>query len=98
MSAQARCHCQSCTIRGLMWPAAVIAVGILVLLHQLYGGRLHIGYTYPVLLVVMGLLLLASSVVSREGHVELTTQAGPQAPLPPTSGNAPQAPYSSQGQ
>ena len=98
MSAQVRCHCQSCTIRGLLWPAAVITVGVLFLLHQLRGGRLDIGNTYPVVLVVMGLLLLASSVVSREGHVELTAQAGPQAPMPPASGTPPQAPYSSQGQ
>jgi hypothetical protein len=98
MSAQVRCHCQSCTIRGLIWPVVVIAAGILFLLDRLHGGHFDFGSTYPVLLVVAGLLLLGSSVASREGHVEPTAIPGPQTPPPAPPGNAPQSPYGSQGQ
>ena len=100
MSGQIRCRCQSCTIRGMMWPAVLITLGILFLLHQVRGGLFDFGNTWPVLLVVIGLLLLASSVAPREGHVEVP----PPPPLPPGTppvvppNRPPQAPPYSQGQ
>ncbi|MGB7435647.1 MAG: DUF5668 domain-containing protein [Candidatus Acidiferrum sp.] len=97
MSAQVRCRCQSCTIRGLMGPAILITLGILFLLHQVRGGQFDFGNTWPVLLVVIGLLLLASSMAPRDGHVE----PPPPNPLPPgapPSVPPPAPPYSSQGQ
>jgi len=102
MSTQVRCHCQSCTIRGLTGPAIVITIGILFLLHQIGGGQFYFGHTWPVLLLVIGLLQLASSVASREGHIDTTRPAAPQVP-PPTAPNPsetapPPMPYSSQGQ
>ena len=95
MSTKVRCHCQSCAIRGLLWPAVLITIGILLLLDQLRGGPLDFENTFPVILVVGGLLLLASSLVSREGHIETTAPTGSQAPAP---GNIPQAPFGGQGQ
>jgi hypothetical protein len=96
MSTPARCHCQSCTIRGLIGPAVLITIGVLFLLHQFHGGRFDFDRTFPVLLIVIGLLLLASSVAPRDGHVDRQI---PSAPLPPAvpPGNPPQAPYSGQG-
>lgn len=99
MSAQIRCRCQSCTVRGMMGPAILITLGVLFLLHQMRGGHFDFGNTWPVLLVVIGVLLLASSMASREGHVE----SGPPSigtPAPPTVPPSipPQTPYSSQGQ
>jgi hypothetical protein len=96
MSTVPRCHCQSCTIRGLMWPAIIITLGILLLLHQLHGGHFDIGYTWPTVLMVVGFLLLASSVASREGHIDVTAGAPLHAP-PAPPGNAPQPPQGSQG-
>jgi len=98
MSAQVRCHCQSCTIRSLTGPAIVITIGVLFLLHQLRGGHFYFGNTWPVLLVVIGLLHLGSSLASREGHVE--SWPPPVMPAPPgiPPSNPPQAPYSAQGQ
>jgi hypothetical protein len=101
MSSQARCHCQSCTIRGLMGPAILITLGVLFLLHQLHGGRFDFGNTWPVLMVVIGLLLLASSVAPQDGHIETQIAAMPPTstvppPMPPA--NPPQSPYGSQGQ
>jgi hypothetical protein len=96
MSTETRCRCQSCTIRGLTGPAIVITIGILFLLHQVHGGRFYFGNTWPVILLVVGFLYLASSLVSREGHIE-----PPPPPVPPTGPGSPvppQAPYNRQGQ
>jgi Domain of unknown function (DUF5668) len=99
MSAQIRCHCQSCTIRGMMWPAVLITLGILFLLSQVRGGHFDFDNTWPALLVVIGLILLASSMAPKEGHVD---PAPPQVVAPPPPGipptPPPQSPYSSQGQ
>jgi hypothetical protein len=100
MSAQSKCHCQSCTIRGLVGPAVVITLGVLWLLNEVHGGRFYFGSTWPLILIVIGLVHLASSMASREGHVEATPFSAPPAPpAPPASGaSTPQTPYSSQGQ
>ena len=98
MSAQTRCRCQSCTIRGMMGPAILITLGILFLLHQVRGGHFDFGNTWPVLLVVIGLLLLASSLAPREGHVEPVPPIATQPPPPAMPPNVPpQTPYSGQG-
>jgi cell wall-active antibiotic response 4TMS protein YvqF len=99
MSGQTRCRCQSCTIRGMMGPAILITLGILFLLHQVHGGRFDFGNTWPVILMVIGILLLASSLAPRDGHVEPPPPIAPQPPppvMPPTV--PPQTPYSGQGQ
>jgi ABC-type transport system involved in cytochrome c biogenesis permease subunit len=101
MSAQTRCHCQSCTIRGMMGPAILIALGVLFLLHQMRGGRFDFGNTWPVLLMVIGVLLLASALAPRDGHIEpvrpATVPPPPPPAVPPTA-PPPQSPYSGQGQ
>jgi len=99
MSAQLRCRCQSCTIRGLMGPAILITLGVLFLLHQVRGGAFDFGNTWPVLLLVIGLLLLASSMAPREGHID-TNPRTPAPPPPSVPPNAPPQPppYGSRGQ
>jgi hypothetical protein len=97
MSTQGRCHCQSCTIRGLTGPAILITIGILFLLHQLNGGHFYFGNTWPVILLVIGFLYLASSLASRDGHADRTA-VPPQVPPVVPASDAPQSPYSSQGQ
>jgi Domain of unknown function (DUF5668) len=82
MSTQGRCRCQSCTIRGLTGPAIVITIGVLFLLHETQGGHFDFGSTWPVILLVIGLLQLASAFASREGHVD-SPPAIPGVPPPP---------------
>jgi hypothetical protein len=82
MSEQIRCRCARCTIRGLMGPAVVITVGVLFLLQQVRGGYFGFDNTYPVILVVIGAILLASSLAPMEGHISSipNSPAGPTAP------------------
>ena len=78
-----------------MGPAILITLGILFLLHQLHGGHFDFDNTWPVLLVVIGVLLLASSLAPRDGHVEIPSATTPPPAGPPA--NTPQTPYGPQG-
>jgi hypothetical protein len=90
MSDRIHCRCPRCTMRGLMGPAVVITVGVLFLLQQMRGGYFDFGNTYPVILVVIGVILLASSLASMDGHVSSTP-----APPTPTPGPTPGSPQNS---
>jgi hypothetical protein len=105
MSGPSRCHCRSCTIRSLMGPAIVITVGILFLLHQTQGGRFFFGNTWPLLLLVIGSVQVASALAPRDGHVEPVAPGTlppppvpPQPPFAPPPTVPPQSPYSAEGQ
>jgi hypothetical protein len=92
MSDRIRCHCARCTIRALLGPAVVITIGVLFLLQETRGGYFDFGNTYPVILVVIGAILLASSLAPMEGHVasDVAPPAAPSAPGPssgPTQGS-----------
>ena len=97
MSDRVRCACRSCTIRGLMGPAIIITVGVLFLLDQTSSGNFSFGNTYPVILIVIGMISLAAAVAPREGHI-----SGPVAPQAPGApGSVPPAPpnqFPGQGQ
>jgi len=100
MSTRVKCNCQSCTIRSFTGPAVVMTLGVLWLLSEVRGGIFYWGSTWPVILIVIGILHLASAMASREGHV---TPAPPQTlppapPAPPSPASGSQATYSSQGQ
>ena len=101
MSNRMKCACQSCTIRGFIGPAVVITVGVLLLLHEVHGGRFYFGSTWPVILVVIGLVHLAASMASREGHISpqppIASPPAPPSPPAPSAGTL-QPPYSAQGQ
>jgi len=97
MSDRIRCACRRCTIRGLMGPAVIITVGVLFLLDQMRGGNLSFGNTYPVILIVIGVISLAAAGSPADGHV-----SGP-VPLaaPGAPGSAPTVPqnqFPGQGQ
>src|SRR5277367_597702 len=105
MSDQVRCRCARCTIRALLGPAVIITIGVLFLLQQMRGGFFDFGNTYPVILVVIGAILLASSLAPMDGHINTNVQpVNPSAPPPPPAAtgaptqNQYQSPYPGQGQ
>src|SRR5574337_736060 len=94
MSNRICCTCRRCTIRGLMGPAILITVGVLFLLNEMRGGYLSFNNTFPVILIVIGVISLASALAPTEGHI-----SGSLPPAPPgTTPSPPQNPYSGQGQ
>jgi hypothetical protein len=84
MSDRMRCGCPRCTIRGLLGPAVVITIGVLFLLQEVRGGNFAFDNTYPVILLVIGGILLASSLASMDGHIS-STPAPPAVPAAPGS-------------
>lgn len=92
MSDRVRCNCRRCMIRGLMGPAVVITVGVLFLLDQVRGGYFSFGNTFPVILIVIGAISLASNLAPTDGHI-----SGPVPPSPPGAA-PPQNPYAGQSQ
>jgi len=104
MSDRIRCNCQRCTVRGLMGPVVVVTVGVLFLLQEMRGGYFDFSNTYPVILIVIGLISLASALASSEGHVsapppEPPLPRMPVAPnVPPPPSNAAPSSYPGQGQ
>ena len=87
MSDGVRCNCRRCMIRGLMGPAVIITVGVLFLLDQMRSGYLSFGNTFPVILIVIGAISLASALAPTDGHI-----SGPLPPAPPRTMPPPQNP------
>jgi hypothetical protein len=97
MGDRIRCACRRCTIRSLMGPAILITVGVLFLLDQMRGGSFSFSNTFPVILIVIGAISLASSLAPMDGHIY--TAAPPAAPAAPGSTqSAPQNPFPGPGQ
>lgn len=74
------CSCLRCRTRGLMGGAILITLGVLFLLDQYNVAPFD--NTWPVLLIVIGLLSFAARSASTEGHVQPGWISGPQAPPP----------------
>jgi len=83
MSTQTGCTCRSCTVRGLTGPAVVITLGILFLLNQVHAVHLSFHRTWPVLLVVIGLIHLTGALAPSEGHIVGTGPSAPAGTPPP---------------
>jgi hypothetical protein len=66
-----------------MGPAVIITVGILFLLEQTRSG-FSFGQTWPVILVVIGIISLASAMAPMDGHISSAT-ATPSVPPAATS-------------
>jgi len=65
-----------------MGPAVVITIGVLFLLQEMRGGYLGFDNTYPLILVVIGAILLASSMAPSEGHIATAVAPPPPPPAP----------------
>jgi hypothetical protein len=82
-----------------MGPVIITTLGVLFLLSELGRGNLSFGRTFPILLIVIGVVLLGSAVAPMEGHTgALEVNVPPAAPGPPTNSPTYPGPYSGQGQ
>ncbi|MEQ1473288.1 MAG: DUF5668 domain-containing protein [Candidatus Acidiferrum sp.] len=100
MSDRIRCNCRRCTIRSLMGPAVVITVGVLFLLEQTRSG-FSFNQMWPIILVVVGIISLASALSPMDGHISSTVPVTPPVGAMPPSPLPPQPPpgsYPRQGQ
>ena len=102
MGIRFRCPCPRCTVRGLMGPAIVITIGLLLLLQETArSSAFRMDETYPIILIVIGVILLASALAPMTDHVS----APPPASVPPytppgapAANAAPPPPSTSYGQ
>jgi hypothetical protein len=81
-----------------MGPAILITLGLLFLLAQWRGGFFSFGNTFPVILIVIGIVSLASSLAPMDGHVSASYPVIPPPVMPGPAQNAPQNPMPGQGQ
>ena len=95
------CPCDRCRTRKLMGPAMLVTIGILFLIDNVGHGNLGFHHTWPVILLVIGVVKLVQSNASSAGHVGplpgSPPAVGPMQPPPqPPSSNA--GPTSSTGE
>jgi hypothetical protein len=62
-----RCTCPYCRLRSLMGPLIIVTVGVLFLIAQF--SRYSFGDLWPVLLIVIGAVLVAQQLASKQGHI-----------------------------
>jgi hypothetical protein len=97
MSDRIRCACRRCTIRGLMGPAVIITVGVLFLVDQMRGGDFSFSNTYPVILIVIGVISLAAAAAPTDGHISGSVPPAVSA-APGSAPTVPQNQFPGQGQ
>lgn len=66
-----RCECARCRMAGLMGPAVLITVGAVFLLDNLgaFHGALSFHNTWPVLLIVIGIVKVLQYMAPVDNHV-----------------------------
>lgn len=78
------CQCERCRARGLMGPAVLITLGVLFLAESIGAYRFGFHRTWPLLLIVIGILLIYRRSASDEGHVQyVNVPVQPVQPVPP---------------
>lgn len=82
------CSCARCSIGRLTGGAMMVTVGVLFLLDEFTRWGFH--ETWPLLLIVLGLLQVMRHNASTQGHLD--TEAPPPPP-PPQNPDASQVPH-----
>ena len=91
-SSRVRCFCDRCRTRSLMGPAVLVTVGVVFLLDNL--GKVPFERTWPLIILVIGVVKLLQSNASGSGHIPPggatpqgppTIEATDQAPQPPAN-------------
>jgi len=90
------CSCRRCRCKGLMGPAIMITVGVLFLLDNLGVHGADFGHSWPVILLVIGVVKILQNADRRAEHIPPASVA--QQPdaviLPPSAGNSASSPPS----
>jgi len=84
-ASQARCYCDRCRARSLMGPAVLVTIGVLSLLDSVSRFGWH--RTWPLLILVIGVVKLLQSSASGTGHTTPPTIEGTINPPPPPTGS-----------
>jgi hypothetical protein len=75
---EAGCDCDRCRANGFMGPAILVTLGLLFLLDRQTG--FSFGRTWPLLLVVIGLIKVLQGNASTAGHIDAGSPPSPGAP------------------
>ena len=79
-SCNPRCKCGRCRMAGMMGPAVLITLGVLFLLQETnFGWTWGFHRTWPVLLIVIGIVKVLQYTAPVEGHIPVGYI--PQAPV-----------------
>jgi len=69
-SGNPRCACGRCRMSGMMGPAVLITLGVLFLLQETnWAWRWGWDHTWPVLLIVIGIVRVLQYTAPTDGHV-----------------------------
>lgn len=85
-----RCGCRRCISRGLIGPAVLVTLGVLFLLQEYY--IIPFEQSWPVLLLVIGLMIFLSRTAPTEGHISGAIYGTYIAPAPPAAQSSPAPP------
>ena len=88
------CRCPRCMSSWLMGPAVLITIGVLFLLEQLHIA--WFGRTFPILLIVIGLVQIARRTAPTTGHVQPGPYYPPGMNVPPPPPTVPGNPPDSE--
>ena len=75
-----RCHCLRCRASGLMAPVVLITLGLLFLMQET--GVKHFDQTWPLVLIVIGVVQIMKRSAPADGHVERGYEAYAMMPQP----------------
>ena len=70
-----------------MGPAVLITLGVLFMLSEFGVARFH--NTWPILLIVIGLVKVLAGNLDTTGHMDVIAPAPPEAPPAPTQNSEP---------
>jgi len=79
-----RCDCARCRMAGMMGPAVLVTIGLLFLIQN-FSDRLDFGNTWPLLLIVIGIVKVLQYTAPTEGHIPYGYAPGQIPPASPTS-------------
>ena len=81
------CGCMRCRYRGSLWGVFLMVLGVLWLLSELDVRGLDLDRTWPMLLIVIGVIVMLQRTASMEGHVQpyAMMPGAPMYPVAPAS-------------